>query len=145
VKIQDWVIFISALLSGIGLFPFFLVKALSSGALIDWAWCIFWLGLAGFGLHISFSKEAYEKYKRQQTRQKIVQKKAYGHFAPVAPYGGLILMIFAAVCAKCFPNHLWITYFFLLLAVIYSVWLLVFNIKHKKGIDYSGEDGQKNK
>jgi hypothetical protein len=75
------------------------------------------------------SKEGYEE--DQDARPEgSAYIEAFGRFAPVMPYGAIVLILSAWALLMLFPSRKWLCVLFIGLAIAYSIWLSIVFRKH---------------
>ena len=81
------------------------------------------LGMAVEGLKASLTEEGYRKDVENGVQGKRIYRAMFGTFAPVMPYGAVILMGIGMVFALALPELSWIALAFVIGALAYQIWL----------------------
>lgn len=86
-----------------------------------------WIVIGGYlfsgGLRASLTEQGYIKDQENAKEAKRIYGKYFGKFAPLVPYGALILFIIAYILIRLFSEHLWIGMIVILLAPVYQ-WII---------------------
>jgi small-conductance mechanosensitive channel len=128
-KVQSWPALLATVFVG-GPILIFRIKDAIFGDIIDYVWCVFILYIVIKGFYVSLSKEGYEEDQRRTARGKRVYRKLFGRFAPVMPYGAIVLILSAWALLMLFPSRKWLCVLFIVLAIAYSIWLSIVFRKH---------------
>lgn len=128
-KVYDWKLLLVTLVLDV---PLFIYELLHFEDFFD----LLWLAIFGYlfvkGLHVSFNKKAHEEDCKLAAQGKHVYRKIFGKFAPIAPYGSLLLILLGGAVAVWQPEWRWLILLLTLSAVIYAVWLTIIYRKHLK-------------
>ena len=97
-KVQSPGILTAALLGGGGLLAYSLVRGSGVGVVLAAV-------LLGQGLHIALSPAAYAKYKEAGKNTRETDRAVFGRFAGIVPWGCLVPLPGALVCAVAGGLH----------------------------------------
>lgn len=93
------------------------------------------------GFWVSFTKKGSEESKRKIASSKRIYRKLFGPLAFIAPWGYLILIVFAALSIQLIPSQKWLS---VLLIIGSLVCFIVCNILVLKHLKIEEETGKEN-
>lgn len=76
------------------------------------------------GLMASLTEEGHAKDVENGKRGERAYRKLFGKFAPIMPWGELILFGIAWVFSRALPERPWVCLCFVIAALVYEVWLI---------------------
>jgi len=122
-KVQSWfTLLVTVLFGGGGLI--YELRNPNFDPLPRLVMCAFFLYIIVRGLYVSLSAEGYADDQARAARGKRIYREKFGLLAPIAPYGGPLLILLDAALLWLFPNiWRWILVLPLVAAVAYSAWL----------------------
>ena len=75
------------------------------------------------GLIASLTEEGYAKDVENWKREKRIYRKLFGKFAPIMPWGVLIILGAAWIFSRVFPDRPWMVLCLVFAALGYEIWL----------------------
>lgn len=114
---------------------FIIIKIRSYDGITDLLWIVFFGYLIVKGLHISFSKEAYDEDVKEAYQGKALCSDLFGRFAFIATDIPVMVIILAGLIAAFCPITTLLRVVLLVLlgfAVVYALWISWYISKHKQ-------------
>lgn len=128
-KIHSWKTLLVTIVVGGGFFSY---RILHFGGLAD----LIWLGLFAYliiqGLHVSFSKDAYDEDNKRAEKGKRVYRKLFGRFGLFVPYTPFVFILLSWAVSMLLPTWKWLMIILLISALASAVWILIIYKKHMR-------------
>ena len=87
------------------------------------AWVVIFGAWIVRGLRASLTEEGYAKDVENGERGKRIYRKLFGKFAPIMPWGMLIIFGAAWIFSRVFPDRPWVVLCLVFAALGYEIWL----------------------
>lgn len=130
-KVYSWKTLIVTILIGGGCFIYELRDFLH-GEKISLLYVLFWAYLIIKGLWVSFTKEGYQTDVRNGMIVEKAYEKQFGKWAPIAIYGGFVLLFLSIIAAKLFPSLPLAAQLLFFIGLVYMCIIYLYIRKHIK-------------
>ena len=88
------------------------------------AWVVIFGACIVRGLRASLTEEGYAKDVENGERRKRIYRRLFGKFAPIIPWGALIIFGAAWIFSRVFPDRPWVVLCLVFAALAYEIWLV---------------------
>ena len=122
-KVYSWKTLLVTILGAGGMLAYAVVRICRGDWLFGAVLAVMALGMAVEGLEASLTEEGHRKDVENGRTGRRVYRAMFGTYAPVMPYGAVILMGIGAVFALALPELPWIALASVIGALAYQIWL----------------------